>query len=111
MLRRLGVIETRLGYAAAAKHVGEAMTLTSKPRQRAALALELSVGHLVAGGWGEAVGTLEQAIRQTEEHDRELRWPLEAQLLEHCAYRQRPCRRSQATSGADPARPPWRDSG
>ena len=81
VLRRLGVIETRLGDPAAAEHVGEAMTLTSKPRQRAALALELSVGHLVAGGWGEAVGTLEQAICQTEEHDRELRWQLEAQLL------------------------------
>ena len=81
VLRRLGMVESRLGEPRAAEHVSEAMALTSEPRERAGLALELSVGYLVAGRSAEAVGMLERAIYQTRGHDRELRWRLEAELI------------------------------
>ena len=81
VLRRLGLVEARLGDPTAAEHVIHAMRLTSEPRQRAELAFDLSVGYLVAGRSSEAISTLERAVEETEPFDPDLRWRLEAQLI------------------------------
>jgi DNA-binding CsgD family transcriptional regulator len=81
ILRRLGVVESQLGDPAAAEHADQAMRLTSDRRQRAELALDLSIAYLVAGRFGEAIAALEDAVQQTDKGEQELRWRLEAQLI------------------------------
>jgi DNA-binding CsgD family transcriptional regulator len=81
VLRRLGIVETRLGDPSAAEHVSQALRVTREPHRRAELAYEASVGYLVAGRLAEAIGTLEDGVRDIEEGDRELGWRLEAQLI------------------------------
>ncbi|MBV8733755.1 MAG: hypothetical protein JO120_03130, partial [Solirubrobacterales bacterium] len=81
VLQRLGVVESILGHPSAAEHVGQAIELSRDPHQRARLAFDLSVACVVAGRSGEAIGALEQAVQQSAEHDPELRWRLEAQLI------------------------------
>ena len=81
VLRQLAVVESRLGDPAAAGHADQAMELASDAQTRAQLAAELSVAYLVAGRFGEAVGTLERAVGHTDDGDPELRWQLVAQLI------------------------------
>ena len=80
VLKLLGVVETSLGDPAAAEHVSQALRLIREPRRRAELALDASVGYVVAGRLPEAVETLERGLADTAD-DRELRWRLEAQLI------------------------------
>jgi hypothetical protein len=84
VLRRLGLVETRLGEPAAAEHVGEALRLTREPRDRAQLAFEASMGYLVGGRVDRAVAILEDGIGQVGQSDTELRWRLAAQLISLC---------------------------
>jgi DNA-binding CsgD family transcriptional regulator len=81
VLRRLGVAETTLGDPAAAAHVGEAARLLREPRQRAELAFDASVGYVIAGRLVEAIEILERALEGASAADQELRWRLEAQLI------------------------------
>jgi DNA-binding CsgD family transcriptional regulator len=81
ILRRLCVVESQLGDPAAAEHADQAMRLTSDLRQRAELALELSIAYLVAGRFEEAIAALEHAVQQTDKREQELRWRLQAQLI------------------------------
>ncbi|MBV8998360.1 MAG: AAA family ATPase, partial [Solirubrobacterales bacterium] len=81
VLWRLGGVESRLGDPAAAEHARQARALISEPRQRAEMAFELSVGHLVAGQFDDSISTLEHAVHELENGDEELRWRLEAQLI------------------------------
>ena len=81
VLRRLGVVETRLGDRSAAEHVREALWVTHEPQRRAELAFDASLGYVVAGRLDAAVTTLEHGVREIGDSDRELRWRLEAQLI------------------------------
>ena len=81
VLRLLGAVETRLGDAAAAEHVSQALGLLREPQQRAELAFDASVGYVIAGRLPEAITTLERGLADTTEADHELRWRLEAQLI------------------------------
>ena len=81
VLRRLGVVETRLGDPSAAEHVREALRVTREPQKRAELAFDASLGYLVAGRLDAAITTLEAGVREIGDGDRELGWRLEAQLI------------------------------
>jgi DNA-binding CsgD family transcriptional regulator len=78
LLRRLGVAELRAGEpAAAADHIEEAMSLTSDPSRRAALAASRAVALQAIGRHDEAFAERERAIEAVRPHD-----PERARLLE-----------------------------
>ena len=81
ILRRLGIVESRLGDPAGAEHLDQAVRVSREPRERAELRLALSAGQVVAGHFDAAISTLEQAIDETPSADYELRLRLEAQLI------------------------------
>jgi DNA-binding CsgD family transcriptional regulator len=81
VLRLLGAVETRLGDPAAAEHVTQALRLTPERDDRAKLVLDVSIGYVVAGRLADATATLEHALAEMAEDDRELRWRTTAQLI------------------------------
>jgi DNA-binding CsgD family transcriptional regulator len=81
VLHRLGAVESRLGDPAGAEHLDQAVRASGEPRQRVELASALSVGQVVAGRFEAAIRTLEHAIDDTPSDDHELRWRLQAQLI------------------------------
>ena len=82
VLHELGSAERLTLEPAASEHLREALALTTDPRERAWIALEL--GRMLfwsEGGGEEAVEVLEQAIAELADNEADLRQRLEAALL------------------------------
>ena len=104
ILRELGTAEASLERPPAVAHLQEALSLSSRPSERAEIARELSVPLIHSGHMTEAVDLLERASGELVDADRELRLELEADIIGagrlHPALRGAALKRIQALRAA-----------
>ena len=81
ILRELGAAEASLEDPAGTGHLREALSLSTKPTERAEIARELAIPLMHSGQMSEAVDLLEQAAGDLAPGDRELRLELEADII------------------------------
>ena len=81
ILRELGTAEASLQRPVAVEHLQEALSLSSRPSERAEIAREIAVPLMHSGHMTEAVELLERAAGELVDADRELRLELEADII------------------------------
>ena len=81
VLAELGAAETRAGWQGGSQHLREALGLADEPVLKGRTALELGLALVARGRLAEAVEVFDAAILEIEEHDPQLAFRLEADLL------------------------------